>query len=200
MLCSLCRSSNENFVDQAQQRVPWDLEGVHERVLTAPWDPDYTALLQAARDRASDSDISDFFELGDSRLPVQRSICADVISGGHHEDPRCLCDVLPTIGYASTTKLVNLALRVERDRMSIIAVSARLYTDASRTCAAHPVEVEPRRVFDSTTSLGAALLSGECATFSGFRALAKFVRLRAVGACARSERRERTQKWVTHWI
>jgi len=41
-------------VDQAEQRVLWDLCASLERVLVAPFDPKYVELLAAARDRVRD--------------------------------------------------------------------------------------------------------------------------------------------------
>jgi hypothetical protein len=51
----LVRSSDRGapapFVDQAEERVLWVVEGALERSLVAPLQPDYAAQLQQARDR-----------------------------------------------------------------------------------------------------------------------------------------------------
>lgn len=54
----LSRYSNDNKLeieDQAEQRALWDLCCDLEQVLVEPLRPDYTALLQAARDSIRDS-------------------------------------------------------------------------------------------------------------------------------------------------
>lgn len=43
-----------SFVDQAEQRVLWDLEATLEKYLTEPFKSDYRHLLEAARGRVRD--------------------------------------------------------------------------------------------------------------------------------------------------
>ena len=45
------------FVDQAEQRVLWDIESMLESVLLAPISPDYNSQLAAARETVRDPDI-----------------------------------------------------------------------------------------------------------------------------------------------
>lgn len=45
------------FVDQAEQRVLWDIESMLESVLVAPISPDYNSQLAAAREAVRDPDI-----------------------------------------------------------------------------------------------------------------------------------------------
>lgn len=48
-------ASRPEFVDQAEQRVLWNLEAMLESGLVPPLRADYDALLNAARDRVRDS-------------------------------------------------------------------------------------------------------------------------------------------------
>jgi hypothetical protein len=55
----LARTQNAlegTFVDQAEQRVLWDLESMLERELVAPFRADYDRLLRDARDALRDTD------------------------------------------------------------------------------------------------------------------------------------------------
>lgn len=45
------------FVDRAEQRVLWDIEAALESLLTESFAADYTARLDAARDRIRDSEV-----------------------------------------------------------------------------------------------------------------------------------------------
>lgn len=47
--------ADDEFADQAEQRVLWDLEAQLESSLVAPLRPDYDAVLAAARDRIRDA-------------------------------------------------------------------------------------------------------------------------------------------------
>jgi hypothetical protein len=47
------------FEDSAEQRVLWDIEAILERSLVAPFAPNYTTLLAAARDLVRDADVHD---------------------------------------------------------------------------------------------------------------------------------------------
>lgn len=48
-------AAENEFADQAEQRVLWDLEAMLESALLAPLSPDYSTLLDAARERVRDS-------------------------------------------------------------------------------------------------------------------------------------------------
>ena len=48
---------DELFVDQAEQRLLWDISAGLERVLIEPFRPDYTALLDEARSQVRDRAI-----------------------------------------------------------------------------------------------------------------------------------------------
>lgn len=48
-------AAENEFEDQAEQRVLWDLESMLDSALVAPLSPDYAALLGAARGRVRDS-------------------------------------------------------------------------------------------------------------------------------------------------
>ena len=48
------RAVTQSFGDQSEQRVLWNLEAALEQKLVAPFDPNYFALLKAARDALRD--------------------------------------------------------------------------------------------------------------------------------------------------
>lgn len=48
-------ATENEFADQAEQRVLWDLESMLESALIGPLRPDYTVLLSAARERVRDT-------------------------------------------------------------------------------------------------------------------------------------------------
>ena len=47
---------NQEFEDQAEERVLWNLEALLEKSLTTPFDRDYKALLNEARGRVRDDE------------------------------------------------------------------------------------------------------------------------------------------------
>jgi hypothetical protein len=49
-------SDTLEVVDQAEQRVLWDVLALLEKTLVAPFDPDYNRLLAEARGRVRDED------------------------------------------------------------------------------------------------------------------------------------------------
>jgi hypothetical protein len=48
------KSEQRESVDQAEQRALWNLEAVLEKTLVAPFDPKYSELVAAARERLRD--------------------------------------------------------------------------------------------------------------------------------------------------
>ena len=50
------KQKRQNFEDQAEQRVLWDIEGQLERHLVAPFKHEYAALLEKARARVRDQE------------------------------------------------------------------------------------------------------------------------------------------------
>lgn len=50
------QQKENDFADQAEQRVLWDIEAILDSTLTEPLASDYHTLLSSARDRVRDSD------------------------------------------------------------------------------------------------------------------------------------------------
>ena len=50
-------NGSDDFEDQAEQRVPWDLEAILEKAVVAPLRANYADVLATARERVRDIDI-----------------------------------------------------------------------------------------------------------------------------------------------